>query len=123
MREMEIKDRTVNKYIAYMQSNVSYHKTKVATIKNGKGLRNVDADKPVGLAVCFGREIDVIVLRSRTQVVQSVSDRLIREVAYPKTVKRFISVEMRVQVSKDQLTFPSDIWSLSRYVRTCGRVL
>ena len=80
-----------------------------AFASDGQGTAGIDAHKPVGFASCLGRVIEIIVMASRLKIGKSFTDGFIREGGNPKSVKRFVAVQMVVDIAEDEFTFTPGI--------------
>ena len=53
--------------------------------------------------------IEVVELAARTQTVEALTDRLVRERGYPQPIEKFITLKVIIQITKDKLSFPTGI--------------
>ena len=80
-----------------------------ASGSDGESLRSVDADDPIGFAAGFGREVEVVVLLARPEVLQPLADRLVGEAADPQSHERLAALQKRVDVAENQFALASCI--------------
>ena len=72
-------------------------------------LRAVDAHEPVGFAAGTGGKVEVVVVCSITQVIESLADGLVGQRADPQTVERRVAVDVLVEIAEDKFAFASGI--------------
>ena len=72
-------------------------------------LRAVDAHKPVSFAAGTGGKVEVVVVCSITQVIESLADGLVGQRADPQAVERRVAVDVLVEIAEDKFAFASGI--------------
>ena len=72
-------------------------------------LRAVDAHEPVGFAAGTGGKVEVVVVCSITQVIESLADGLVGQRADPQAVERRVAVDVLVEIAEDEFALSSGI--------------
>ena len=72
-------------------------------------LRAVDAHEPVGFAAGAGSKVEVVVVCSIAQVIESLADGLVGQRADPQTVERHVAVDVLVEIAEDEFALSSGI--------------
>ena len=63
---------------------------------DGQGTAGIDAHKPIGFTSCLGGVLEIVFRSSCLEMGKSFTDGFIREGGNPKSVKRFVAVQMVV---------------------------
>ena len=69
----------------------------------------IDAHEPVGFAAGTGGKVEVVVVCSITQVIESLADGLVGQRADPQAVERRVAVDVLVEIAEDEFALSSGI--------------
>ena len=72
-------------------------------------LRAVDAHEPVSFTAGTGGKVEVVVISSIAQVIESLADGLVGQRTDPQAVERRVAIDVLVEIAEDEFAFASGI--------------